>query len=221
MIHPASRPFLVVVHGPEPAGVSRTSVSFISPVKAAGNKLALLLSGLLGCLFGGLFGGLGSRFFGRRLLGSLLFSHGSDLRPIGAGGLASTIEAMTWPPIPPWHTDNYPATHDCLKRCFTTMSIHALLSLVLYCILKKFQSPSRVIFSFFFSLALVALFDQRVVAQHDRSRRYQLTRLFSNVHGSSVFNRLLLSLRLAKISCMNHSTCLKRLRPIFGRSIDP
>lgn len=138
MIHPASRPFLVVVLGPEPAGVSRTSVSFISPVKAAETQSALLLSGLLG----------------RRLLGSLLFSHGSDLRPIGAGGLASTIEAITWPPFPPWHTDNYPATHFLLRQCFIAPPIHALLSLVLYCILKKFQSPSRAIFSVF-SLAHV------------------------------------------------------------------
>jgi len=154
VIHPASRPFLVVVLGPEAAGVSRTSVSFISPVKAAETQSALLLSGLLGCRFGGLFGGLGSRFLGRRLLGSLLFSHGSDLRPIGAGGLASTIEAITWPPFPPWHTDNYPATHFLLRQCFIAPPIHALLSLVLYCILKKFQSPSRAIFSVF-SLAHV------------------------------------------------------------------
>lgn len=152
MIHPESRPFLVVVHGPEPAGVSRTSVSFSSPVKAARATSALLFCGFLGCRLGGLFSSLGGRFLGRRLLGSLLLSHGSDLRPIGASGLASTIEAIFGPPIPPWHTDNYPATHNSFPRCVSTMPIHALLSLVLYCIWKKFQSPLRVIFVFFVSL---------------------------------------------------------------------
>lgn len=166
-------------------------------MKAARATSAFLFSGFLGCRLGGLFSSLGGRFFGRRLLGSLLFSHGSDLRPMGASGLASTIEAIFGPPIPPWHTDNYPATRDSFTRSFSTMPTHALLSLVLYCIWKKFQSPSRAIFVFFVSTPS-SLLHRSMINRDVYSRRAH------RIVDSSHLLRCVKQISVLFLSCQDH-----------------
>lgn len=83
-------------------------------------------------------------------------------------------------------------------------SAHALLSLVLYCILKKFQSPSRAFFSIFVCAHSVVFSNVEHSVSSFFTGQQRLTVIRPRLHPTS--NRLALSFSFAKISCSTEFT---------------